>query len=180
MYHKLEKLSLYDAGDVLADDRHKSHPDLLNAFVALGGDIDEIYFYSDYNNAAFPTEFYDPSQDDEKPDFAEWQDFCSEWNRDVIVDKILDKIGVTLDWNLKYKADRKCVVRIPAQNAVNGMPWVWFVENDDPEDRSGDYSYEEATAGEIADGAIRVTLSDKSTAREIKIAQDILLGLDRL
>lgn len=184
MYNKLEMIAKYDAADYLANEMNAQHSDYLNAFVALGGDVSDLYFYSDYNKDphVFPIDFFDPQQDDEKPSFEDWQDFCEEWNREKVIETILDKFGITEDWWMDRVAGKDVIVRTPGfEHIPVGKTLVYLPEDeDDPEDRSGDYNYTESPASAVADGAIAVILSPKSTVREKKIAQLILLQLESL
>lgn len=184
MYKKLEMISRYNAADYLANEMHAYHADYLNAFVALGGDVSDLYFYSDYNKDPniFPIDFYDPKQDDEKPNFGDWKEFCGEWNKRKVIDTILDKFGITQDWYIDYIAGKDVIVRTPGfEHIPVGRTMVYLPEDEeDPEDRSGDYNYTESLASEVADGAISGILSPKSTAREKKISQLILLQLESL
>lgn len=166
-YDALQLLIEWAAEDKLSHEELTEHFDVMLAFELLGGDPTEVCCYGDYfieNMYDLPQEFYDPAQDDEKPEYADWQEYCRETNASLI-DALLEKFGLLPDSSFTYEGGEEVIVRRPAAEHVHGKASVYLATHHDEGDEDDDHTYEHTTAEAAANDAVDLirTIDEQET-----------------
>jgi hypothetical protein len=161
----LEVLAEYGSNESLSNDECADHESVMSALGAL--DDDEYpCCYIDYYIDMCLTEFYDPQQDDEKPDYEEWQEYCHGKNRDL-VDAVLDKYGITEGWGIHVPEDTEIIVRKPAFEHCTGHVRVYPAGRHDEEEAEEDHDndYTKTTVFDaVQDAAKEIIAIDRKGA----------------
>lgn len=156
----LEVLAKYGSNESLSNEECAKYSSTAEAFNTLGGDATLVSNYCDYFEDRFelPQEFYDPCQDDEedKPDFEDWQEYCHEKNRDLI-DAVLDKFGISEGWKIHVPEDTEIIVRKPAFEHCTGHVLVYPANRHDEEEAEEDHDndYTKTTVFDAVQDAVK-------------------------
>ena len=159
----LEVLAKYGSNERLSNDECADHESVMSALGAIDdGDYPMPWSYVDYYIDIYPTEFFDPSQDEEgdKPDYEDWQDYCHEKNRDLI-DAVLDKYGITEGWGTHVPEDTEIIVRKPAFEHCTGHVLVYPANRHDEEEAEEDHDndYTRTTVFDAVQDAVKDILA---------------------